>query len=170
MDDQTLHHFMEDLGSIIVSVALIVAAAWVVAAIVAAWRHRINLRAHTELNNRLLEKFGTAEEFAAYLGTEAGRRFFENLMMEKVTPMTKILGSMQKGAILTLLGAGLLVLGNIFSQPQGGNVMIVIGVVALMVGLGFLISAFVAYRLAKAWGLMKNDVGKDSPVDFPAKS
>jgi ApbE superfamily uncharacterized protein (UPF0280 family) len=169
MDDQTLHHFMQDLGAIITGVAFIIAAAWVVAAIIAAWRHRINLRAQTELINRLLEKFSTAEEFAAYLGTEAGRRFFENVLTERVTPMAKILGSIQKGAILTLLGAGLLALGNIFSQPQGGDIMIIIGVVALTIGFGFLVSAVVAYRLAKAWGLTKSNHEKNARLDFPAE-
>jgi hypothetical protein len=102
----------------------------------------------------MLEKFSSAEEFTAYLQSDAGKSFFDNLNNEPATPLNKILGSIQKGAILTLLGLGLFVLGNIFSARDGGNIMIVVGVISFMTGAGFLVSSVISYRLAKSWGMI----------------
>lgn len=163
MDDQMLHHFMEDLTSLIVGVMMIIAGTWVLSLIVGAFRQRLRLRAQTDFHNRMMEKFSSAEEFTTYLQSDAGKSFFENLNSEPSTPLNKILSSIQKGAILTLLGAGLFILGKVFaepqldkffSQPQGGNVLIILGVISFMIGAGFLISSAISYRLAKSWGMI----------------
>jgi hypothetical protein len=165
MDDQMLHHFMEDLTSLIVGVMMIIAGAWVVSLIIGAFRQRLRLRAQTDFHNRMMEKFSSAEEFTTYLQSDAGKSFFDTLTNEPATPLNKILGSIQKGAILTLLGLGLFILGKIFaepqldkffSQPQGGNVLIILGVISFMIGAGFLVSAAISYRLAKSWGMISS--------------
>jgi hypothetical protein len=112
----------------------------------------MNVRTQTELHNQLLEKFDSAGEFAAYLQTEAGQRFFDNLVSERVTPASRILGSIQKGAILTALGIGLLILALIY-RPADEGAFTIFGVISLALGAGFLLSAGISYRLSKAWGL-----------------
>jgi hypothetical protein len=110
-----------------------------------------------------MEKFSSVEEFTTYLQSDAGKNFFDNLTDEPATPLNKILSSIQKGAVLTLLGLGLFILGKIFAepqldkfftQPQGGNVLIILGVISFMIGAGFLVSAAISYRLAKSWGMI----------------
>ena len=157
MDDQMLHHFMEDLTSLIIGVMMIIAGAWVLSLIIAAFRQRLRLRAQSDFHNRMMEKFSSAEEFTTYLQSDAGKSFFDNLNSEPATPLNKILGSIQKGAILTLLGLGLFVLGNSFGVRDGGNVMLVIGVISFMIGAGFLVSSIISYRLAKSWGMISAD-------------
>jgi hypothetical protein len=163
MDDQMLHHFMEDLMPIIVLPVSFLALAWVIGQIIQMFRHRAHLRAQTNFHNRMMEKFSSASEFTAYLQSDAGKSFFDNLANEPATPLHKILGSIQKGTILTLLGLGLFILGKMFAepqldrffaQPQGGNIMIVLGVISFMIGAGFLASAAISYRLAKSWGMI----------------
>lgn len=172
MNDQMLHHFMEDLTPIVVLVALIIAGAWILSLIISAFRQKLRLRAQTDFHNKMMEKFSSAEEFTAYLQSEAGRSFFDNLNSEPAAPAIKILGAIQKGAILTLLGFGLFVLGKMFaepqldkffSQPQGGNIMIILGVVSFMIGAGFLISAAISYRLAKSWGMISTEKIEKKP-------
>jgi hypothetical protein len=154
MDDQTLNHFMQNLSGMLVGIATIIAVTYVIGIIVSAFKHRASLRTQSEFHNRLLEKFGSASEFTAYLQSEAGQRFFENLTTERTTPTTKILGSIQKGAILLLLGVGLMIAGRVFDSPQANETFFVLGIIGLMLGLGFLVSAAIAYRLTKAWGLL----------------
>ncbi len=154
MDDQMLHHFMEDLTPLVVLVTMTIAGAWVLSLIIAAFRQRLRLRAQTDFHNRMMEKFSSADEFAAYLQSDAGKSFFDNLTNEPATPLNKILGSIQKGAILTLLGFGLFILGNVFDIRNGGNIMLVIGVISFMIGAGFLASSAISYRLAKSWGMI----------------
>ncbi len=87
MEDQAIHYFMEDLVPIII-VTGTVAIAWVLSLIIGAFR----LCAQTEFHNKMLEKFGSADEFAAYLQSESGKSFFDNLTVEPTTPLNKILG------------------------------------------------------------------------------
>ena len=58
MDDQTLHHFMQDLFPIVIGVAFTFAAAWVITVVVKAFKEKSILRTRAELYNRLLDKFG----------------------------------------------------------------------------------------------------------------
>ena len=51
MDDQTLHHFMQDLLPMVVLPVMTVAFAWIISLIIAAFRQRANLRAQTEFHN-----------------------------------------------------------------------------------------------------------------------
>lgn len=154
MEDQLVHHFMQDLTPLVVVVTMTIASAWVLSLVVSAFRQRLRLRAQTDFHHRMMEKFSSAEEFMTYLQSDAGKSFFENLTSEPATPLNKILGSIQKGAILSLLGLGLFVLGNIFNVRDGGNVMLVVGVISFMIGIGFLASSVISYRLAKSWGMI----------------
>ncbi len=152
MGHSQLEGIMPFLLPILISISFIVMVGWVIGVCVSAMRHRVNVRTQTELHNRLLEKFDSASEFAAYLQTEAGQRFFDSLISDRVTPMSKILGSIQNGTILSILGMGLLFLGVIYRASDEG-VFTIFGVIALALGAGFLISAGISYRLSKTWGL-----------------
>lgn len=162
MDDQTLHHFMQDLIPIIVLPALIFAFAWIISLIIAAFRHRATLRAQAEFHNRILEKFSSADEFTDYLQSEAGRNFFENLGNEPATPMTRILSSVQRGIILTLLGLGFFLTRFVIGTADSYSVMIITATISMMVGIGFLISSAVSHQLAKSWGLIQPNKAKIS--------
>ncbi len=169
MDNSVLHHFLEDLTPIAIVVTAIVASAWIFSLIVGAFRHRANLRAQTDFHNRMMEKFSSADEFTAYLQSDAGRSFFDNLGNEPATPLSKILSSIQKGAILTLLGLGLFILGNFFTPQDGGGLMFILGVVSFMIGAGFLVSSYISYRLAKTWGLISMTDNRTPTVRSPAE-
>ncbi len=162
MDDQMLHHFMQDLIAIVVFPSLIFAFTWIIGMIIHAFRHRATLRAQAEFHNRILEKFSSAAEFTDYLKSEAGRDFFESLGSEPATPMTRILSSIQRGIILTLLGAAFFLTRFVIGTADSYSIMIIIATVLVMLGIGFLISSVVSHRLAKSWGLIQNDKGKIS--------
>lgn len=157
MNDQMLHHFMQDLLPIIAIPTMVICAAWVVSLIIAAFKNRAQLRAQTETYNRIMDKFGSAQEFTVYLQSEAGQKFFENLSSEPATPLSKILGSIRLGTILTFAGIGFLWLGSRYTPQQGGDIMFVVGLISLMVGAGFLVSSAISYWLAKSWGLVSVD-------------
>jgi len=157
MDDQTLHHFMQDLLPIVVMPIMTVAFAWVISQIIGAFRHRAHLRAQTEFHNRMMEKFSSAEEFTVFLKSEAGRSFFDNLTNETATPLGKILSSIKTGTILTLLGAGFFILGMTSKTEDAANILLIICTVTFTLGIGFLLSSAISYRLAKTWGLISAD-------------
>lgn len=167
MNDETIHHIISDTVPMVVIVTMTIGAAWVLSLIIQSFRQRALLRAQTEFHNKMLEKFGTAEEFTAYLQSDAGKSFFDNLLKEPSTPLSKILGSIQKGAILTLLGLGFFIINNIFDTLDSRNIMLVIATVSMTIGIGFLVSSLISYRLAKSWGLIS---AGNSPISNAPKT
>lgn len=119
-------------------------------------RGRERSRAQFDLQRRMLEKFGSAAEFVAFLESGSGRKFLEAISSEAQTQATRIFSSIQKGAISTLVGVvGFGIVATNFDDlmplavPSG---------IALAIGLGYLISAFATYKLSKQWGLLPPSV------------
>jgi len=121
------------------------------------------IRARADLQTKLLDRLGSGREVVEFCQTEGGKQFIEALSMgtiespaSKGSPTERILGSIQKGIILTLLGLGFLSLAWKYHRDDPGDVFMVIGVVGLSLGIGFLLSAGVSYRLSRSMGLLAN--------------
>lgn len=117
-------------------------------------RRARTVQAMTEFHNRLLDKLGSAKDFADFLQSEGGSRFLQSLSTERVNPNQRILSSIQTGTVLGMLGLGLLMLG--WTYGERFDVFVVLGTVGLMLGLGFLISSGVAYRLSRTLGVLED--------------
>jgi len=105
-----------------------------------------------EMQTRLIERFGSAEELVAYLGSPAGQKFVESATIERRNPFGRILGSIQAGLVLTLAGAGFLFIQGRWPEVEEG--FLFLGVMGIALGVGFLLSAGAAYFLSKSWGLI----------------
>jgi hypothetical protein len=116
--------------------------------------NHLKTRARIELNQRLLEKIGSAQEVVQLMQTEEGRQLLEALTMERTISLEQILSTVQKGIVFTAVGLGAVSL-RLFSQT-GFGVFIVLGVFVGAIGLGFLVSSGVAYRLSKSWDLLES--------------
>lgn len=113
-------------------------------------------RAQFDLQRRMLEKFGSASEFVAFLESDSGRKFLETVSSETQTQASRIFGSIQKGAIFSLIG----VVGfGVVAYDPGDLVPLAIpSGIAFAVGIGYLISAYATYKLSKQWGLLPRSV------------
>src|SRR3954463_8543251 len=111
MNDLIVQQILSNITITIFGVAIIICIAWIVVTIVTALKQRANTRTRGEIYNRLIDKFGTAPEMVAFLQSEAGRQFIEENALQTISPIGKILASIQRGIVLTLPGAGLLVAG-----------------------------------------------------------
>ena len=105
---------------------------------------------------KLLEKFGSGQELLAYAQSDVGKQFLESLTMEQRTPHGRILGAAQTSAILLLLGLALLFLHGRVSGSEEG--FLVSGTITLSLGVGFGLSAALAYFLSKSFGLLGETV------------
>lgn len=120
-----------------------------------------------ELQNRMLEKFASSEEFVAFLQTPEGQQYLKSFTAEpRANPKEKILKSVRTGVILIVVSAGLMAIGFIIglSHPTE-DPPFVIGFLAMFLGIGFLASAAVSYYMSKAWGLFpgeSNQISKES--------
>ena len=115
-------------------------------------RRGLTTKGRTEFYNHMMEKFGSAREFTEFVQTEGGRRFLDSFSTERLGPIDRILGSIQKGAILGIVGLGCLFLG----WKYGREVFTIIGTLAVSLGAGFLVSSAISYKLSKGWGLFSN--------------
>jgi len=106
-------------------------------------------RAQNDIRKSLIEKFGSAQDLGAFLQSEGGKRFIADLSSGSAGALGSVLASVQKGIILLLLGLGCSGAGTFVGQAAMG-----IGVVFMFIGVGFLVSAGVTYRLSKSWGLL----------------
>ena len=141
---------MEDIVAMIMIPAMFVSIVWIIFSTVR--RYKI-AKLQAELRSRLLEKFGTGQELLGYLQTEDGRKFLESATIEQNHPFNRILGAIQAGTILTLVGLALLLVRNHVGDI-GPEVLLAFGAVLLSIGLGFLISAAASYALSKSHGVL----------------
>lgn len=114
----------------------------------------------SDVHTRLIEKFTNNQELAAYMQTEAGRKFLEAAPIpvafeqnQRVpSAVARVLTPLQTGIVMVLLGVGLLSLQH--AGPDTQIAMRILGTVVLMPGIGFIISAGVSWLLAWKLGLM----------------
>jgi len=122
-------------------------------------------KVQADVHTKLLEKFASSQELQAYMQTEAGRRFLESAPIpvepdQKIrlnAPLGRILWSVQVGLILAMGGLGLLSVRSYV--PEGAQPLTVFGMLGLMLGLGFVLSAAAAYALSRHLGLLEQSGG-----------
>jgi hypothetical protein len=110
------------------------------------------LKLQAELHTRLLDKFGSAREVVEFLQTPGGAQFVDSFSAEREEPANGILRSTHRGIVLVIVGAGCLFL-SWYYRNSGENPLLVIGVILLCLGIGFLLSAAVSQRLSRALGV-----------------
>ncbi len=160
-DNSITIRMMDELGPFLVFVVITMVLVWLIRVLLENRRWSRMVKVQTEAHTKLLEKFANSQELAAYMETEAGRRFLESapipLEMEQKprlsAPLGRILWSVQVGLIVAMGGLGLLAVRSYV--PEGVQGLTVFGMLCLMLGLGFLLSAGASYALSRHLGLME---------------
>jgi hypothetical protein len=129
-------------------------AVWVIAVNI---RRTRTSRQIAELHTRLLDRFTASQELIAFLEGESGRRYFEALQSDLKDPLARVLNGIQLGVVLFLLGVALVAVRVGQTDENGRNALLIIGVVGIALGAGFLISAVISHRLCKSWGLLEKN-------------
>jgi hypothetical protein len=114
-----------------------------------------------DAHSKLLDRLTSSEDLLAYIQSSAGRQFLEGAMppaepkpQTVSPPINRMLWSVQVGIVLVLTGAGLWY-SRWFTIQEVAQPLSVLGVLAMFVGAGFVISAFVSYALSRALGLFE---------------
>jgi hypothetical protein len=116
-------------------------------------------KVQAEVHNKLMDRFTANEDLLAYIQTPAGKRFLESAPIALdgapravSAPVGRILWSVQVGLVLAAAGFGLQYVSRSIektvSQP-----LFAMGVLALSIGIGFVVSAIVSYVLSRRLGL-----------------
>ena len=118
-----------------------------------------------ETHNKLLDRLTSQEDLLAYVQTPAGRRFLEAapIVMDAgarpvSAPFSRVLWSVQAGVVLAVGGLGVLLVSR-SAIPEVAQGVWAIGMLILALGVGFVLSAMVAYMLSRRMGLLPSHSG-----------
>ena len=170
-----ISRIIEPISALAAFACFLAALVWLIRQIIENRRWARIFKLQSEVHARLIEKFGTTQDLASYMETEAGKRFLEaapipiGFESEQRMPnaVARVLWPLQIGVVLVLLGIGLLFLRR--ASPDMDIPMLVFGTVALMPGLGFILSAGITWVLAGRLGLLPDSAsaanGSIAPVN-----
>lgn len=120
--------------------------------------NRLN-KVQTDVHTRLLERLNGNEELLAYIQSPAGSKFLESAPItldaaprSAGAPMSRILWTIQAGVVLVAGGAGLLI---ITKKTPGSDPIHALGILAIALGTGFVISAIISFAISQRLGLIE---------------
>ncbi len=134
---------------------------WLVRSVIDQRRWLRVSRTQAEVHTKLLDRLTTNDDLMTYIQTPAGRRFLESgpLLTEAEpapqtgAPLSRIILSLQAGVVLASLGIGFWIAQTRFPEDMGEGFFI-IGTLATALGLGFVVSAGLAYVISSRFGLV----------------
>ena len=151
------------IGTLILAIAS--AVIWLIKSLIDHRRWSRVSKIQTEVHNKVLDRMQSNEDLLAYIQTPAGRRFLESAPIPMASPRSigapfgRILWSAQAGAVLTVLGLGI----TLVSQSTVEEVappLAAMGAIVGALGVGFLVSAALAYALTRRFNLLP---GQNTP-------
>lgn len=110
-------------------------------------------RVQADVQTVLLARFDAAQNMAAYVETDAGKRFLGSLAFEREAPLAPMLDCVRWGIVIMFLGAALCLLRGIHAVDSD---VIVPAILALALGVGFEVAAFVSWYLYRSLGLTES--------------
>lgn len=152
---------VDGFGFLLIFGSLLGAAIWLVRSVVDQRRWLRVARTQAEVHGKLLDRLTNNEDLLTYIQTPAGRRFLESgpLMASAepskpvAAPLSRIILPLQAGIVLTFLGVGFWIAQSRFPDDMSEGFFI-IGTLATALGVGFAVSAGLAYAISARFGLI----------------
>ena len=135
--------------SIIFSFTTVVAIVWLVTR---ARQRRAELR--SEVQMKLIDKFGSSAEFVKFLESPSGQQFLEQ---PRRMSRDRALGAITAALVCTFIGLAFLGCGLVFGDPG----FYVPAFILIGIGLAFFISSAISWKLTKQWA------GTATPISNP---
>jgi hypothetical protein len=108
---------------------------------------RERTRQHAELQARVVERFGSAQELLAFLATDAGRGMARTLLGHRDGQTRQILLAVQAGIVLVAGAVGLGLAGHRLDDRD----LMAWALAGAAAGTGLLVAAAVSRRLSRRW-------------------
>jgi hypothetical protein len=125
--------------------------------------HRRWLRAvqiQSDLHGRVMQRLGSSDELLTYVQSAAGRQLLHPpsapeapAAASPAAPFGRILWAIQSALVLASGGAGLLIIKP-YVMEEVAQMLLVLGVLAIALGVGFGLAAGASYMLAERLGLL----------------
>jgi hypothetical protein len=135
---------------------------WLVRTIIDHRRWSRVSKVQADMHNKLLDRFTANEDLLAYIQTPAGKHFLESAPItvdggprSLSAPIGRILWSVQVGLVLAAAGVGLQYVSNNI-QKDVAQPLFALGVLAVAISAGFILSAIVSFVLSRRLGLWQS--------------
>jgi hypothetical protein len=160
---RALRHAVEFAGIALIVMTITTGIVFLVKTVVEHWRWQRAMKAQSDLNSKMVDRFASSEDLLAYLQSPQGKMLTEGPVFPQAAPramgapLSRIFWSMQSGIVLGALGGGLMVVsGTASEEPELATFLNGVGIVVLMIGIGFAVSAVVSYLLSQRLGLVQS--------------
>jgi hypothetical protein len=160
-----VRNMFEQLTVVFIIMTITAGIIWLFRTAIEHRRWQRSMRAQTELNTKLIDRFSSSEELLAYLQSPAGKTLIEPAALTPASPrpmpmnapLSRIFWSLQSGIVVGTLGIGLIFVSRgVATDPEFAQFLYGIGIVILTIGVGFAISAAVSYVLSNRLGLIQS--------------
>ena len=162
---EALDAWMNVMGGLAVFAGLSMAIAiiaWLIRTLVDYRRWSRQAKVQAEFHTKLLDRFAGNDELLAYIRSSAGARFLESTPISLdappkslSAPLGRILWSIQGGVVLGAGGFGLIQISTRFGEEIALPLRSM-GVLAVALGIGFILSAIIAYGVSYRLGLLES--------------
>lgn len=157
---ETLNGMLAGMAVFLGMAATIGVFAWLVRAVI---QHRRWLKAtqvQVDVHSKLMERLTGHEELLAYVQSPAGRRFLEATPIQPdmdaapavAAPIGPIVWSLMAGIVLATVGLGFRLAGQ-YIGDDSQKAFIVVGVIIIALGFGFILASLAAYVVSARLGL-----------------
>ena len=160
---RALRNMVEFFGVVLIVVTITTGVILLVRTAVEHRRWQRALRTQTDLHTKLIDRFSSSEELLGYLQSPAGKLLTEPPQLPQTAPrsvmaapLSRIFWSLQAGIVIGALGLGLVFVSGRSTEPEVSTFLSGVGIVILMIGVGFTVSAVVSYFLSQRLGLVQS--------------
>jgi len=101
------------------------------------------------MQKHLLDKFSTTHDFTEFVQSPAGQKYVASFSDAVTTPHASILSSLRIGIVVIFVGLAFFLVPVVPDAHEAPYVLRGVGTLLSMLGAGFLVSAMVAYVIAK---------------------
>jgi len=156
------------MAAFFVFIGLLGAITWLARAIIQHRRWLKSSQVQAGIHTKLMERMTTNEELLAYVQSPAGRRFLEATPIRPdaestiSAPVGSIVLSMMAGVVLATVGIGFRLAGTYIGNNEAQPAFVVVGVIILALGLGFIMASVMAYVVSSRLGLLPPKTAPES--------
>jgi hypothetical protein len=145
---------MDDLVPVLIVATVFGTMSFLAWVIVDALRSKRELAVTSSFHGKLLERMTNARELAEFMDSPGGTKFIDSITVERAHPGQRILRAVQIGIVLCSAGIGCRMIGGkTLLEPEGAEGFMILGILLLSIGIGYLVSAGASFVLSRSLGL-----------------
>jgi ABC-type multidrug transport system fused ATPase/permease subunit len=117
-----------------------------------------------DVQNKLIDRFGSSTELAQFLGSDEGRRLMTGMeQAPKAATGNRILAGVRRSIVLSFVGAAFLLL--CIPRDTRSGFLLICGGILFALGAGYFVATLVSVRLSREWGLVEGQARKEPARD-----